>query len=69
MKPGGRKLELFARAHNRRQGWISLGNQLPGIYFVEKEMIDRFNKAYPENPLTEEIMNENRKISTMKKEI
>ncbi len=69
MKPGGRKLELFARAHNRRQGWISLGNQLPGIYFVEKEMIDRFNKAYPENPLTEEIMNENRKISTMIKEI
>ena len=69
MKPGGRKLELFARAHNRRQGWISLGNQLPGIYFVEKEMIDRFNKVYPENPLTEEIMNENRNISTMKKEI
>ncbi len=69
MKPGGRKLELFARAHNRRQGWISLGNQLPGIYFVEKEMIDRFNEVYPENPLTEEIMNENRKISTMIKEI
>ena len=69
MKPGGRKLELFARAHNRRQGWISLGNQLPGVYFVEKDMIERFNKAYPENQLTEDIMNKNRETSTMKKEI
>jgi mRNA (2'-O-methyladenosine-N6-)-methyltransferase len=69
MKPGGRKLELFARAHNRRKGWISLGNQLPGIYFVEEDMIKRFNKTYPENKLTKEIMEKNRDDSTMKKEI
>ena len=69
MKPGGRKLELFARAHNRRKGWISLGNQLPGIYFVEEDMIERFNKTYPENKLTKEIMEKNREYSTMKKEI
>ena len=69
MKPGGRKLELFARAHNRRKGWISLGNQLPGIYFVEEDMIERFNKTYPENKLTKEIMEKNRDDSTMKKEI
>ena len=69
MKPGGRKLELFARAHNRRKGWISLGNQLPGIYFVEEDMIERFNKTYPENKLTKEIMEKNRDDSTIKKEI
>ena len=69
MKPGGRKLELFARAHNRRKGWISLGNQLPGIYFVEEDMIERFNKTYPENKLTKEIMEKNRDDSTMKKEV
>ena len=26
MVPGGRKVELFARPHNRRKGWLSLGN-------------------------------------------
>ena len=26
MSPGGRKCELFARPHNRRKGWVSLGN-------------------------------------------
>ena len=54
MKPGGRKLELFARPHNRRKGWISLGNQLPGIYFVEEDMIERFNQCYPNNKLTKD---------------
>ena len=69
MKPGGRKLELFARAHNRRQGWISLGNQLPGVYFVEEEIIERFNKAYPTEKLDKEIMEQNKIKSTLVKEI
>jgi N6-adenosine-specific RNA methylase IME4 len=69
MKPGGRKLELFARAHNRRQGWISLGNQLPGVYFVEEEIIERFNKAYPTEKLDKEIMEQNKIQSTLVKEI
>ena len=69
MKPGGRKLELFARAHNRRQGWISLGNQLPGVYFVEKEIIQRFNETYPNDKLDEETMEKNKKMSTIIKEI
>lgn len=63
MRPGGRKLELFARAHNRRKGWISLGNQLPGVYFVEPESIDRFNLIYPESKLTKEIMDKNKESS------
>lgn len=28
--PGGRFLEIFARPHNLRSGWVSLGNELPG---------------------------------------
>eukprot|EP01119_Soliformovum_irregulare_P024861 TRINITY_DN9021_c0_g1_i1.p1 TRINITY_DN9021_c0_g1~~TRINITY_DN9021_c0_g1_i1.p1 ORF type:complete len:619 (-),score=142.43 TRINITY_DN9021_c0_g1_i1:11-1867(-) len=28
MIPGGKKIELFARNHNLRRGWLSLGNQL-----------------------------------------
>lgn len=28
MVPGGRKVEIFARNHNMRPGWLSLGNQL-----------------------------------------
>lgn len=32
MVPGGRKVEVFARNHNIRRGWLSLGNQL-GEYF------------------------------------
>lgn len=69
MKPGGRKLELFARPHNRRQGWISLGNQLPGVYFVEEEIIERFNKAYPNDKLDKETMEQNKIKSTVVKEI
>ena len=67
MKPGGRKLELFARPHNRRKGWVSLGNQLPGIYFVEQDMIDRFNEAFPNEKLTKETMEQNKANSTIKK--
>lgn len=32
MIPGGKKIELFGRPHNCRKGWMTLGNQLPGVY-------------------------------------
>lgn len=67
MRPGGRKLELFARAHNRRKGWISLGNQLPGVYFVEPELVERFNNIYPDAKLTKEVMDKNKESSILKK--
>jgi len=38
MHPGGLKVELFARPHNRRPGWVSLGNQLPGICIYDEEI-------------------------------
>jgi mRNA (2'-O-methyladenosine-N6-)-methyltransferase len=69
MKPGGRKIELFARAHNRRYGWISIGNQLPGVYFVENEIIENFNKSYPQEAVTKEQMEKNRENSIATKEV
>eukprot|EP00340_Litonotus_pictus_P010376 CAMPEP_0170519930 /NCGR_PEP_ID=MMETSP0209-20121228/5160_1 /TAXON_ID=665100 ORGANISM="Litonotus pictus, Strain P1" /NCGR_SAMPLE_ID=MMETSP0209 /ASSEMBLY_ACC=CAM_ASM_000301 /LENGTH=459 /DNA_ID=CAMNT_0010805929 /DNA_START=326 /DNA_END=1702 /DNA_ORIENTATION=+ len=54
--PGGRKVELFARPHNRRHGWVSLGNQLPGAYIVEDDVIERFNETYPTEKLSKEDM-------------
>lgn len=41
MSPGGRKVELFARPHNRWPGWISLGNQLPNTYLEEQDLLDK----------------------------
>lgn len=34
-RSSARKLEIFARENNLRQGWTSLGNQLPGTHVVE----------------------------------
>lgn len=67
LRPGGRKMELFARSHNRRKGWISLGNQLPGVYFVEPELTERFNTVYPDAKLSKEVMDKNRESSIVKK--
>jgi len=68
MKPGGRNLELFARAHNRRYGWMSLGNQLPGVYIVEEDMLERFNNKYTESKVTKEDMQKNKELSITIKE-
>lgn len=38
--PGGRKLELFGRAHNLRAGWVTLGDQLPPSSVQEGGTID-----------------------------
>ena len=32
MLPGSKKIEVFARNHNLRSGWFSLGNQLGEVY-------------------------------------
>lgn len=58
--PKGRKLELFARPHNRRPGWVSLGNQLPGVYMWDNDMIARYNETYPDQKVTYEQMEQNR---------
>ena len=35
LMPKGRKIEIFARHHNIRSGWISIGNQLGSTYITE----------------------------------
>jgi mRNA (2'-O-methyladenosine-N6-)-methyltransferase len=42
MSPGGKKLELFGRPHNCRVGWLTLGNQLPGNYIKDPDILKRF---------------------------
>jgi hypothetical protein len=39
MVPGGRKVEIFARNHNMRPGWLSLGNQLGEYYDWDHDLI------------------------------
>lgn len=46
MSPGGRKVELFARPHNRWPGWISLGNQLKTTYIEDQDILERYRKRY-----------------------
>lgn len=45
---GVRKLEMFGRKHNRRKGWMTVGNQLDGIRLFEQDVVDRWNLASPE---------------------
>lgn len=41
IKPGGIKVELFSRPHNRWPGWVSLGNQLPGTFIRDKILLEK----------------------------
>ncbi|KAL7412201.1 MT-A70-domain-containing protein [Mrakia frigida] len=45
---GGRKLEIFARKHNTRPGWLSLGNQLGNDCVWEPSLAERLAQKYPE---------------------
>ncbi|GAA5847166.1 hypothetical protein JCM3766R1_001821, partial [Sporobolomyces carnicolor] len=45
----GRKVELFGRRHNLRDGWWTLGNQLgDDDQIFERDVVDRFTQRYPE---------------------
>lgn len=33
-----RKMEIFARENNLREGWLSLGNQLPPTYLLDENL-------------------------------
>lgn len=48
LSPGTRKLEIFGRPHNCRPGWITLGNQLPGVQLYDEAVRQRFLARYPE---------------------
>jgi len=45
---GVRKLEMFGRKHNRRRGWMTIGNQLDGIRLFERDVVERWNIWNPD---------------------
>ena len=45
---GVRKLEIFGRKHNRRRGWMTIGNQLDGLRLFESDVVERWNRTYPD---------------------
>ena len=42
MCPNGKKIELFGRPHNCRENWITLGNQLPGVFIKDETILSRY---------------------------
>ena len=46
MSPNGKKVELFGRPHNCRENWVTLGNQLPGVYLEDDDICKRFKNSY-----------------------
>ncbi|KAM3139893.1 hypothetical protein pb186bvf_007924 [Paramecium bursaria] len=61
MCPNGKKIELFGRPHNCRENWITLGNQLPGVFIKDETILSRFAEAYPQVDISENAMNTNQK--------
>jgi mRNA (2'-O-methyladenosine-N6-)-methyltransferase len=53
LSPGTRKLEVFARQHNVRPGWVSLGNQLAGVQILDPDMRERYEAKYGALPAKE----------------
>eukprot|EP01083_Nonionella_stella_P040201 109254_1 len=47
LSPGTCKIEIFGRCHNRMPGWVTLGNQLPGVRLLDPNLIQRFKDRYP----------------------
>jgi N6-adenosine-specific RNA methylase IME4 len=37
-KHQAKKLEIFARENNLREGWLSLGNQLPSTHLTDLKL-------------------------------
>lgn len=48
LSPGTRKIELFGRQHNIQPNWLTIGNQLDGVKLVDPELINSFQKRYPD---------------------
>ena len=46
-----RRLEIFGRPHNTRNGWLTIGNQLEGVHVEEKELRDRIVNKYGEKAI------------------
>lgn len=44
LNPGGRKLEIFGRTSNLRDGWITIGSYLKGSNIVDKDIQERYER-------------------------
>ena len=53
LSPGTRKLEIFARQHNVKPGWVSLGNQLKGNRLKDPDLLARYETVY--GPLKDSV--------------
>ena len=53
LSPGTRKLEIFARQHNVKPGWVSLGNQLKGNRLKDPDLLTRYEAVY--GPLKDSV--------------
>lgn len=42
LSPGTRKVEIFGRRHNIRDGWVTVGNQLPPTRLLEPDVVAQF---------------------------
>ena len=60
MSPFGKKIELYGRPKNCMPGWVTLGNQLPGIYLHDEEIKEIYKQKYPNEDLSDEKMLANR---------
>ncbi|KAI9098826.1 MT-A70-domain-containing protein [Phlyctochytrium arcticum] len=49
--PGTRKIEIFGRQHNTRDGWLTLGNQLQGSQVSGPDLYRRIKSQYPDAPV------------------
>lgn len=44
LSPGSRKVEIFGRQHNIRDGWVTVGNQLPSTRLIEPDVVRRYDQ-------------------------
>ena len=44
-KENSKKIEIFARENNLREGWLSLGNQLPPTHVTDKKIKNVIRKT------------------------
>jgi mRNA m6A methyltransferase catalytic subunit len=61
MSQGGKKIELYGRPKNCMPGWVTLGNQLPGIYLYDEEIRKCYKEKYPNEDLSMEKMEANKR--------
>ncbi|KAJ3335415.1 hypothetical protein HDU93_005596, partial [Gonapodya sp. JEL0774] len=50
LAPFSRKVEIFGRMHNTRDGWVTLGNQLDGVRLYEKDVLSSASAATAAEP-------------------